>query len=129
MKAAGKAGKAENGPPTWSDPAYIAQCEAQARRIRISYVDREHWVPAILHATWKRDDPEIRIGPRMSASSGPKDYFINDVIAVFEANREIEQVAAIILNGVLFLIVRVGKYWYDRSRPEARLVKVEVLNK
>ena len=124
-----KAPKAEKGPPTWTSPAYIAFCEAQAKRLRISYVDVERWSTAILNRTWKRDDPEIAQGPRMSASSGPKDYFINDVIALFETNPEIEQIAALILNGTLFLIVRVGSKWWDRSKPEPRLVKVEVLTK
>lgn len=116
----------EPRPATWSSLEYLAECEARSRKIRISYVDHEHWVTARLNATWKRDDPEIARGPRMSASSGPKDYLINDVIALFGANEMIEQVALLILNRVMFLIVRVGPHWYDRSTPEPRLVMVKM---
>lgn len=117
------------GTPTWTSPEYLSFCEAQSRRVRIRYADAAGWNTAVLSATWKRGAPEIKAGMRMSTSSGPKDYFINDVIALFEANEVIQEIALLILRGTPFLIMRVDSQWYDRSRPEPRPVIVETLNK
>jgi len=48
------------GPPTWTSPEYIAQCEAQARHVRIGYAGTHARAVAVLVRQFRRIDPDIR---------------------------------------------------------------------
>ena len=113
---------AEKGPPTWDSPEYIAACEARARRFTVKYETGTVTREAILVHSYRRTAPEIKRGPIMSASSGPKDYLHNDIIALFEADERIEQVALFVMAGHFFVLWRIGAWWFDQSRPEPRHV-------
>lgn len=116
--------KAEKGPPTLDSPEYIEFCERQAKRVRVELVESGRMATACLVHTWKRDDAEIRSGPIMSASSGPKDYLQNDVIALF-ADAEVFSVTLLVLNSVPFLLINRGGLYTDVKGNRVRASLVE----
>lgn len=118
-----RATKAEKGPATWDTPEYIAECEANARKIAVQYEGGDKRIARLVHS-YRRTDPDIKRGPIMSASSGPKDYLCNDVIALFDRDERIEQVAFFVLAMTPFLLYRIGSWWFDLSKPEPRRVLV-----
>lgn len=86
-------------------------------RVRIGYADDTRSAIAHLVHTWKRADHEIQIGTIMSSSSGPRDYFKNDVISLF-SEPTVDAVALLVLNGKPFLIVLIGGRYRDMTgRP------------
>lgn len=122
MKSSKRAA-AEKGPPTWDTPEYIAECEARSRKIAVQYEGGPKRIARLVHS-YRRTDPDIKRGPIMSASSGPKDYLYNDVIALFERDERIEQVGFFVLAMTPFLLYRIGSWWFDLSKPEPRRVLV-----
>lgn len=115
--------KAEKGPPTWTSPEYLAECQARARTVKVRYEGGEPLECGLIHV-YKRTDADVRRGPIMSASSGPKDYLGNQIIALFESDERIEQVLLLSHGAALFVVYRIGLWWLDRSKPEPRRVLV-----
>lgn len=109
----------QNGPPTWEDPAYITWAEKNAEKVRLS-PDGLPEITARLVRIWTRDDREIRRGHILSASSGPKDYMINDVITFFSAGAD--EVMLLVVNATPVLLRRAVDRWYDTS---GRIVEVQ----
>lgn len=100
-------------PATWTTPEYIRECEARATKVSLRYFGNERWYVACLVHRYRRDDQEIQSGPVMSASSGPKDYLINDVVSVFQQYPQVSDVALLVLYGHPFLIVNIAGVWFD----------------
>jgi len=107
--------------PTWTDPAYIAWAEKQAKKVLIRYADVERAVVARLVYVWEHDGPEVRRGPIMSASSGPKDYLVNQILSLFTADPDITAVSMLVLNGMPFLIIQRGNNYRDVTGREVRI--------
>ena len=104
--------------PTWQSPDYIAQCERQAKRVKIRYSDSEAWHETLFVHTWRRGDREIQRGPIMSASSGPKDYLVNDIIKLFD-DPAVDGVSMLLSAAKkMFLVIRKGARLEDMTgRP------------
>jgi hypothetical protein len=67
---------------------------------------------------WRRGDITE---PVMSASSGPKDYVKNRVYAIFESNPAIDSVSMVRGGGPPFLLLRIGRSYFDMSNREVEL--------
>lgn len=115
--------KQPKGTPTWDNPVYFEECRQRSRTLKVKYEDSYPIECALIHS-YKRTDAVIARGQVMSASSGPKDYLINDLIGVFYENEKIEQVALLYGGARMFVIVRIGSWWFDRAKPEPRRVLV-----
>lgn len=89
--------------------------------VLIRYAGTSHWFTALVTQTWKRDDAEMRLGPVMSSSSGPKDYLRNDIWKVFQVNPQIETITMLVLNRTPFLVMRAGLTYFDCSEREIEL--------
>jgi hypothetical protein len=115
----------EKGPRTWDSPEYIAACDKAVRRVKIQYAESDQVVTARLVHTWRRDDADVKRGPIVSASSGPKDYLVNDILSLFAADAETSSVTMLVLNGTFFLIVRRGAVYFDVSGRQVRVQLLE----
>lgn len=80
--------------------------------VKIRYADSaESMTVAVLH-TWIREDVPA---PIMSISSGPKDYTVNAVYTVFEANPDAVRIALVRGSGPMFFLIHDGRrqQWHD----------------
>lgn len=97
---------------------------ADTQRVQIRYTGTSHFWTACVSHTWKRGDAEIQRG-QVGSSSGPKDYLKNDIIALFQANPQVESVTLLVLNRTPFLVMRAGRVYFDCSEREIELQRVE----
>lgn len=99
----------------WDSPEYIAFCAAQSKQVKIRYVDTTTWYTAQFIHTYRRSDFEISRGPVMSASSGPKDYLVNDIVSIF-GDEQVDAVTLLRLGGALFVVVRKDGKLFDYGK-------------
>jgi hypothetical protein len=90
--------------------------------LRLQYSDDgEQSLEVRLIRVYHRSDPDIRDGPVMSISSGPKDYVKNQICSVFEQDLAIEDVSVVRANGPMFIIMRKGSQYFDVSGREVEV--------
>lgn len=91
---------------------------------RVSYKSAPHQALTVrlIHA-WHRGDITA---PIMSASSGPKAYFKNDIFYLFETNPLVEAILMVRAHGPPFLL-RVGRQYFDIGNREVEVECAEVL--
>lgn len=121
MSKSSRAPARPKGPPTWSSPEYIAWADANARKVRIGYADAPETAIARLVYTWKRGGAEERRGPIMSASSGLKDYLVNDVLSLLSREPTVESITMLVLNGTPFMVARRDGVYYDMTGRQVRV--------
>ena len=92
---------------------------------RVNYKDApDQALTVTLIQAWHRGDIPA---PIMSASSGPKAYFKNDIFYLFETNPLIDAILMVRANGPPFLLLRVGRQYFDVGKREVEIEGAEVL--
>lgn len=83
---------------------------------RVRYIDAPDTALTVrLIHEWRRGDIDHAV---MSASSGPKYYVKNIVFALFEDNPAIDAISIVRSSGPPFLLLRVGRKYFDMSQRE-----------
>lgn len=108
-----------------AQPDAITRMNLGPGQIGIRYKGQGEYRAASCIHVWRPTDPEIRRGAAMSASSGPKDYLRNDIIALFNASKA-DSIMMLTLNKTPFLIVRKGERLFDLSAPDPREVEIYI---
>ncbi len=90
--------------------------------VRLNYVGNPKGLVVRLIHTWHRGDTELAGCPHMSASSGPKDYEINQIWDYLDKHRDVDAMSMVRASGPPFYIMRKGKKYFDVSGQEVEVV-------